>query len=188
MNSPSPLISEPRFPPDLEREIFEICALSRPRTIPSLMLVASRVKEWVEPLLYRIIAVSDSRNESLPPFTCDILVRTIRAKPVHFLAKYVRHLYLTPGRRNDREHVSDILPACTGVTSLFTLWALHDAVFLTLLENMHSLRQLAVSVSSLFVPNNGFEHRLFRNITHLRPCRPSMCLLPRGRNYPISRI
>jgi hypothetical protein len=40
------LNGSPILPPELEREIFEICAISRPASIPNLMLVAQRVKEW----------------------------------------------------------------------------------------------------------------------------------------------
>ncbi|KAJ7126167.1 hypothetical protein C8R44DRAFT_121208 [Mycena epipterygia] len=36
----------PILPPELERQIYEICALSRPVLIPKLMLVAWRAKEW----------------------------------------------------------------------------------------------------------------------------------------------
>jgi hypothetical protein len=36
----------PTLPRELEREIFELCDLSRPTFIPKLMLVAQRVKEW----------------------------------------------------------------------------------------------------------------------------------------------
>ncbi|KAJ7121829.1 hypothetical protein C8R43DRAFT_1136349 [Mycena crocata] len=45
----------PVLPVELEREIFEIAAHSRPRSVPTLVLVASRVKVWVEPFLYRTI-------------------------------------------------------------------------------------------------------------------------------------
>jgi hypothetical protein len=38
--------SAPMLPLELEREIFEICAYLRPVSIPRLMLVACRVKEW----------------------------------------------------------------------------------------------------------------------------------------------
>jgi hypothetical protein len=34
------------LPPELERVVFEISALSRPIDIPNLMLIAWRVKEW----------------------------------------------------------------------------------------------------------------------------------------------
>ncbi|KAJ6482777.1 hypothetical protein C8R45DRAFT_307587 [Mycena sanguinolenta] len=47
----------PLLPPELEQTIFEVIALSWPRSIPRLMLVAWRVKSWVEPLLYRTIIV-----------------------------------------------------------------------------------------------------------------------------------
>ncbi|KAJ7887662.1 hypothetical protein B0H14DRAFT_3430691 [Mycena olivaceomarginata] len=46
--------SSPMLPAELEREVFEICSLSRPVSIPTLMLIAKRVKEWIEPLLYRV--------------------------------------------------------------------------------------------------------------------------------------
>jgi hypothetical protein len=36
----------PVLPIELERQIFEICASSRPVLIPKLMLVAWRVKQW----------------------------------------------------------------------------------------------------------------------------------------------
>jgi hypothetical protein len=36
----------PTLPRELEREIFELCTLSRPVCIPKLMVVAQRVKEW----------------------------------------------------------------------------------------------------------------------------------------------
>ncbi|KAJ7830725.1 hypothetical protein B0H14DRAFT_2593136 [Mycena olivaceomarginata] len=49
----------------LERTIFKVAALARPTTIPILMLVAGRVKYWVEPLLYRIIITAYPRRKRL---------------------------------------------------------------------------------------------------------------------------
>jgi hypothetical protein len=37
----------PVLPTDLERVIFEITALSHPRSIPNLLLVAWRVHKWL---------------------------------------------------------------------------------------------------------------------------------------------
>ncbi|KAJ7110775.1 hypothetical protein C8R43DRAFT_161205 [Mycena crocata] len=42
-----------QFCPRNWREIFEAAACSRPASVPKFMLVASHVKLWVEPLLYR---------------------------------------------------------------------------------------------------------------------------------------
>jgi hypothetical protein len=38
--------ADPRLPYELERVIFEIAAVSRPTSIPNLMLTAWRVKDW----------------------------------------------------------------------------------------------------------------------------------------------
>jgi hypothetical protein len=43
----------PALPPELERLIFEIYALAHPRSIPKLMLVAQRVKEWCVEIFIR---------------------------------------------------------------------------------------------------------------------------------------
>ncbi|KAJ7432002.1 hypothetical protein FB451DRAFT_1420952 [Mycena latifolia] len=45
------------FPPELERSIFEITALSHPESIPTLLLVALRVKIWIEQLIYRVLTI-----------------------------------------------------------------------------------------------------------------------------------
>ncbi|KAF7317626.1 hypothetical protein MKEN_00850000 [Mycena kentingensis (nom. inval.)] len=50
-------MTSPRLPPELERAIFELAALRRPKSIPSLMLVAWRVKEWLDPILCRTLAI-----------------------------------------------------------------------------------------------------------------------------------
>ncbi|KAJ7095067.1 hypothetical protein C8R44DRAFT_813875 [Mycena epipterygia] len=47
----------PRLPPELERLVFESAALSHATDIPNLILVAWRIKNWVEPLLYRAVLV-----------------------------------------------------------------------------------------------------------------------------------
>lgn len=39
-------VADPRLPYALERVIFEIAAVSRPTSIPNLMLTAWRVKDW----------------------------------------------------------------------------------------------------------------------------------------------
>ncbi|KAJ7059717.1 hypothetical protein C8F01DRAFT_1370585 [Mycena amicta] len=55
-------MDDPRLPPELEREIFEIAALADPKTIPILVQVAHRVLDWTEPLLYRTLRVKYSKR------------------------------------------------------------------------------------------------------------------------------
>ncbi|KAJ6601998.1 hypothetical protein DFH09DRAFT_900153 [Mycena vulgaris] len=102
------------FPPELERNIFEISALANPGTIPRLILVARRVQEWLEPFLYRVVFLANT-----PPFPrlkLTILLRAIQNKPATFFRGAVRHLYID-NQVTDFEKRT-ILAACTGITNL----------------------------------------------------------------------
>ncbi|KAJ7629850.1 hypothetical protein B0H17DRAFT_1091096 [Mycena rosella] len=99
-------LSTPALPPELERQIFEICALFRPVSIPKLMLVAWRVKQWIEPILYRTVVIgaleSATRDTEFPVFTFDILQASIRRcatichayPPPHPFFSQITHLEL----------------------------------------------------------------------------------------------
>ncbi|KAF7365745.1 hypothetical protein MVEN_00448300 [Mycena venus] len=107
----------PTLPPELESQIFEIYALSRPRSIPRLMLVAKRVKEWMEPLLYRTMAVGSERPiAGFPSYSGDIVMATIRDKPPSFFFSAVRNLATMNFNTYD---VEAVLAACSGVENLW---------------------------------------------------------------------
>ncbi|KAF8161930.1 hypothetical protein K438DRAFT_1776210 [Mycena galopus ATCC 62051] len=110
----------PFLPIDLERHIFEICARSRPALIPKLMLVAWRVKEWVEPLLYHTITFLEYAARAIdgyPIFTWRVLLCAIATKPTSFFARSVRNVCLLAhdGLEADLE---TLLSVCTGVKNL----------------------------------------------------------------------
>ncbi|KAF7377106.1 hypothetical protein MSAN_00129600 [Mycena sanguinolenta] len=109
------------LPPELEREIFETCAFSRPVSIPKLMLVAQYVKEWVEPLLYRTILTLGYNHsiEDLPRFTEATFSSVLRRKSPVFFQNAVRHFMLM-GLFNYSK-VEAILTLCTGVEDLCIL-------------------------------------------------------------------
>ncbi|KAJ6779209.1 hypothetical protein DFH09DRAFT_1404885 [Mycena vulgaris] len=152
-----------RLPPELERQIFEIAALSRPVAIPTLMLVAWHVKTWLEPLLYRVVSLTDRPSmDRFPHSTSEILLRAVREKPTGFPEKSVRHLYLWQAYQHD---MAVILPACTAVTSLFVMTT---GIYLHSVGDMQDLRRLAIEIGVLFSNHDlDFTHHLFRNITHL---------------------
>ncbi|KAJ7883939.1 hypothetical protein B0H14DRAFT_3857247 [Mycena olivaceomarginata] len=56
---------------ELERYILELAASSRPVSIPKLMLVSWHVKEWVEPLLYHTLAISDYQKKPIDGYALD---------------------------------------------------------------------------------------------------------------------
>ncbi|KAJ7075698.1 hypothetical protein C8R43DRAFT_1054098 [Mycena crocata] len=73
------------LPLELERHIFETCARSQPICIPKLMLVAWRVKEWVEPLMYGTITLNGYESfVDYPTFASDSLSLAMESKPASF--------------------------------------------------------------------------------------------------------
>ncbi|KAJ7136390.1 hypothetical protein C8R43DRAFT_1203406 [Mycena crocata] len=162
-------LTTPLFPAELEREIFELAAQRRPCSIPALMLVAWRVNAWVEPLLYRTIALRKDPNNSrgkvggIPIHRREAIMDLIQTRPA-FLARSVRNLLLAyfPGFDD-----GPIISACPHVENVWTgsdnLHAL-----LPILERL-PLKHLYCSISKLFGSqrNIQFTHPIFAQITHL---------------------
>ncbi|KAJ7087511.1 hypothetical protein C8R44DRAFT_991359 [Mycena epipterygia] len=158
---------QPAFPPELERQIFEICALWRPVGIPKLMLVAWRVKDWVEPLLYRTIAVNQTAQliPMLPAFTENFLSSAVKLKPSSFFRQAVRHLFL-PFIADDAYQL--VLSACT---CLENLWVNDDLSDKIPLFAPLRLKQLYAIVSPLLRTLTPI-HPFFSKITHLEVLDP----------------
>ncbi|KAJ6550165.1 hypothetical protein B0H19DRAFT_186779 [Mycena capillaripes] len=173
---------EPRLPPELERAIFEIAAFDWPTTIPTLALIAWRVKNWVEPLLYRTLWLATGprlpragQRRGFPVVPAPILLKAITNKPPAFLASAVKSLFISHIGDIDPSTIEYFLTACTGVTNLCTRRPLEP--HLRALGDMTRLHRLAVDVTNLFSSHaTDFTHPLFRNLTHLElldfPARP----------------
>ncbi|KAJ6482774.1 hypothetical protein C8R45DRAFT_307573 [Mycena sanguinolenta] len=114
----------PLLPLELEQMIFEVAAVSRPRSIPQLMLVAWRVKSWVEPLLYRTIIVDTQPDnpgrpdpETLPfPIPCQTLLSVIDSNRSQCFRNSARNLFLAYDNAADE---ASILAACRGIENLW---------------------------------------------------------------------
>ncbi|KAJ7636368.1 hypothetical protein FB45DRAFT_906468 [Roridomyces roridus] len=92
----------PLLPPELERQIFELAAYCEPLSVPKFMLVAWRVKQWVENFLYRVLMLR-GRHNSYTQTTRPKLSYShpenehfsrIKAVPPTILRNSVRHLYV----------------------------------------------------------------------------------------------
>ncbi|KAJ7137583.1 hypothetical protein C8R43DRAFT_1238861 [Mycena crocata] len=129
---------ETTLPLDLERHIFELYAHWRPVSIPKLMLVAWRVKVWVEPILYRTLLV----NNDDPIAGC------------------VRNVYLDDVGDTTLEL---LLSQCTGIENL---WIRHDLDNLIPLFARLSLKDLYADIRPL-LPALSPSHPFFSQITHL---------------------
>ncbi|KAJ7690196.1 hypothetical protein B0H17DRAFT_1201773 [Mycena rosella] len=131
------------LPEDLELEIFETLAMAEPFRIPSLLLVAFRVKLWIEPLLYRTIAITADGLQRHSHWTPEVLISAIRSKPVSFIQKFVR------------------------IENLNIIGIQKVALHLQLISIL-PLRRLAVSLGNLLGDSPiDFSHPLFSQLTHL---------------------
>ncbi|KAJ7461188.1 hypothetical protein FB451DRAFT_490354 [Mycena latifolia] len=160
MEPPSP----PAFPPELERQIFEICALSRPMSIPKLMLVAWRVREWVEPLFYRTLTIASKELEISGPngfavFSAEVVLSAIKTRPATFFRDSVRNLLL---HDNFAGGFTAILSVCTGVENLWLTSVKDDLSVLKSLPLKHLYANLD-PIFRIFSP----AHPVFSRITHL---------------------
>ncbi|KAF8171019.1 hypothetical protein K438DRAFT_1853150 [Mycena galopus ATCC 62051] len=152
--------SPPILPPELERAIFEIAAISSPASISKFMRVAWRVKSWVEPLLYRTFIVDDwNAPPRIKPST---LVSLIQSKPASFFRDSVRHLYLARGSAADE---AIILSACSALENLW-LWA--QTSLQDVSQRILPLKRFHGTLHAMFRSSPiDFTHQLFSSITHL---------------------
>ncbi|KAJ6505248.1 hypothetical protein C8R45DRAFT_1181366 [Mycena sanguinolenta] len=156
------MFGDPRLPPELERGVFEIAALAQPTWVPVLMLVARRVKCWVEPCLYRVVFLSGGGMEKLhklklPRFNVDELDARFPN------LRHSKHLFI------DRDYVrgtalKNWLLACTGVTNLFA-YLRYTPEMLTSISGFTNIAYLTIDVRALC--STAIPLPLFLSVTHL---------------------
>ncbi|KAJ6452823.1 hypothetical protein C8R45DRAFT_638733 [Mycena sanguinolenta] len=148
------------LPLELEREIFEICAFSQPTCIPKLVLVAKHVKDWVEPVFYRIIILGAVMSD-FPLVPYDIMSALIRRKPPAFFHSAVRHLLVYIPHQTPQE-LESILSVCTGVEDLWIDDM--DNAFIPLIHSF-PLKRLCVAFDNIPAPSQTLP--MFSCLTHL---------------------
>ncbi|KAJ7620438.1 hypothetical protein FB45DRAFT_1094607 [Roridomyces roridus] len=159
--------TDPLLPPDLERVIFELAAYLTPLSMPNLMLVAWRVKEWIEPLLYRVAVAGtengwvDQSTRHYPQASISRLLST-SVSPIHH---FVRRLCLVKPTSAD---TFSLLSKCPNIENI---WASSVALELKQLLKIQPgrLKHLHCSLRILFHPDlPDFTHTVFAGITHLQ--------------------
>ncbi|KAJ7121819.1 hypothetical protein C8R43DRAFT_1112098 [Mycena crocata] len=159
---------EPVLPVELEREIFEIAARSRPGSIPTLVLVASRVKFWVEPFLYRTIILDEYTQlvEGYPALSCRSFPRVAQGKPSSLFRDSVRHLLLSVVVEGIDVHC--FLTTCSQIENLFLMGHHRLPIYLPAIAAL-PLKRLHCNLDDLFPSYSqiSFTHQLFSHLTHL---------------------
>ncbi|KAJ6556313.1 hypothetical protein B0H19DRAFT_1262391 [Mycena capillaripes] len=164
---------EPKLPQELERIIFELAALSHPNGIPTLLRTAWRVKEWVEPLLYRVVfsssCIADSirRMDAFAVVPVTVLLNKIRNSSPSFTNSAVRCIFLDGASLLDPSTFNTIIGACPRVWNLF-LYAVAIPEHAAALDTLQCLHRLTVDLEQLCRTGAiQFTRPLFHNLTHL---------------------
>ncbi|KAJ6538382.1 hypothetical protein DFH09DRAFT_1398769 [Mycena vulgaris] len=153
------------LPIELERDIFEITAFLDPRSILKLILLASRVKTWIEPILYRVISVTESHRINRRRITSATWLKMLESKPASFFHAHVCHVALT-SMATAHELVHG-LSKCGGTLNLGLFQVETGVGFLASIAKM-PLRRLATDLKPLFGSRNvDMGHSIFSRLTHL---------------------
>ncbi|KAJ7321878.1 hypothetical protein DFH08DRAFT_941795 [Mycena albidolilacea] len=132
---------EHRLPAELEHKIFELAAHAHSKSIPTLLLVARRVKIWLEPILYSMVVF------------CDLIDGHVCFEPVQFssviqsqeISEHVRRLFAS---HELGPHLDLVLASCSAVQNLAldsSLWPDH-LLFLSTMP----LRRLSTAIANAF--------------------------------------
>ncbi|KAF7362967.1 Tyrosinase central domain-containing protein [Mycena venus] len=144
------------LPVELEREIFETAALSDPQSILTLILVARRVKIWIEPLLYRVVSVTEARRfkeTTRRRMTSATYFKMLHSKPASFLHTHVRHVALASTVTSDE--LDAILTKCG--SSIVNLGLFHVDCASTAGPFLDAIAHIAIDMG----------HHVFSRLTHL---------------------
>ncbi|KAJ7626059.1 hypothetical protein FB45DRAFT_74813 [Roridomyces roridus] len=151
----------PFLPRELEKEIFQLAAYWDPPFVPTLKLVAWRVKLWVEMLQYRIILLSNFMV--YPPTEPERLASV----PLPLLCDSVRHLFLGSTSLSDSLGLSLL----SNSTHIEDVWLGQDVLSSVLAAVSPELkpRRLHSNLKELFAdrPLVDFNHHIFSRLTHL---------------------
>ncbi|CAK5270537.1 unnamed protein product, partial [Mycena citricolor] len=156
----------PRLPPELEREIFEMvvrCDWVEDWSRNSvwsmtllLPLVCQRVRQWIEPLIYRKISILQPHNGAP---TEALFLRTLASRPPSFFAAHVRTLYFHHGIES--HVIQRALEVCTNASDVAC--SSTYAALAHLLSPFPITRLLVADVEGLTADSAPW----CRNITHL---------------------
>ncbi|KAJ7195983.1 hypothetical protein C8J57DRAFT_1421242 [Mycena rebaudengoi] len=143
------------LPPELERKIFEIAATDHPKTIPTLLLVAQRVLQWIEPLLYRTPVMGPVRGQNNSRLNPAALLRA--------RLKHIRHLLLYAGDDLTFRDLLRAIPLCEGLQTL----QLFNVGILGALQKMQLRVQRVSIIKREDLQSIDPSLPLFRTLTHL---------------------
>ncbi|KAF8074548.1 hypothetical protein FPV67DRAFT_1665300 [Lyophyllum atratum] len=151
----------PVFPPELERDIFEIAARLHPGTAVVFALVSRRVQLWMESYIYDTVTLATTS-------ICHRFLYAVEVRSSSFFTETVKSLCIPGDIKPD--DVQPILKVCRGVVNL-AYWINIPSAHYSPFSIVSPLRpvQLSINTGGLFgreIPPN-FTHPFFERVTHL---------------------
>ncbi|KAF9004492.1 hypothetical protein BDZ89DRAFT_1080485 [Hymenopellis radicata] len=162
------------LPVDVARHILELAAFWDQSTARQLVLVSKCVRQWIDPLLYRVVEIACAKD-------CRLFITTIQSRrrtDPGFIADNVKVLCL---RRHGLplSRVEYILSHCTAVQNLAILDTPDKvpSARIHALENLHYLAlsfPKTIAVDSTFMPLKCRTSKLLIRLTSIfRLCKGS---------------
>ncbi|KAH8818662.1 hypothetical protein DL96DRAFT_1820091 [Flagelloscypha sp. PMI_526] len=139
---------DPFLPPELEHRVFTLCASNDRQSIPVLLLVCHRVKDWIEPHLFRTIIFKSKGQGSFSR-----IISSIVAKSPEFRAQHVRYCAIEKQEHWDDKkvyHTAQLFGLCPEIHDL-ALWSTFPTAELLfpILRSLQNLRRLSLNWNSV---------------------------------------
>ncbi|KAJ7813678.1 hypothetical protein B0H14DRAFT_2604690 [Mycena olivaceomarginata] len=100
------------LPAELQRQVFELAAFLHPECLLELVLVAWRIKEWMQPLLYRTLSIHPRIIQSeFPRLSLGAVAKLSTSQP-DALRAHTRHICFVDFRPDDVAPAADFLALC----------------------------------------------------------------------------
>ncbi|KIK92011.1 hypothetical protein PAXRUDRAFT_830371 [Paxillus rubicundulus Ve08.2h10] len=169
--SRAPADITPVLPPELEREIFLLTAQAYRGVSTRLMLVASRVKTWLETFVYKTVVLR------CPGHAFQFLY-TLAKRPPQFAHSHIKALCIRP--QIPLSVTTQLLTLCSGLETL-ALWTHSQPENPTDITNLLSstpLTSLSINLHTIttnptYYPPPALQHHpVFVNLTHLDIVNP----------------
>ncbi|KAJ6480418.1 hypothetical protein C8R45DRAFT_1155492 [Mycena sanguinolenta] len=162
MDSPETLA----LPMDLEREIFELAAFLYPECMLTLVLVAQRVRIWIQPMLFRTLSIHDGTPTGFSRLPLSTVAKLVKFHPSAL--DYTRNVCFNvhiPGV------AADLIYRCERIVNLAFIGRIEIQYPEIILED-HPLERLSFALTAfkdLFPFPDPFDgsNPLFSHITHL---------------------
>ncbi|KAF8649076.1 hypothetical protein AX16_006023 [Volvariella volvacea WC 439] len=186
---------EPRLPQELERIIFELAARTdNNKSLPALLRVARRVRDWLQGIIYETIVLKDSDFYKRSKSSLHHPSRFPSGTQLLYLRKLlVSHM---DNAAESEPNWWELLSQCHNIQDL-AIWSMSpppaddtlstlSSLLISPLRSVtpHGLRRLSMSLVHLFYScQTSFNHEVFKDITHLEVLDfPKGCEWKEGNN------